>query len=125
MAFHKSLREMRLPAAGFSAAIGGHGLASDQRQQSTPVALQSPCELKFEQHRAHYGGRGAGHPDQIIQQNRARPEQTDHSAAIGRVWFGCQPLVTPPPPLHPPAPNRVDPPYHRRWLRGERGAPFY
>ena len=55
----------------------------DQRQQSAAMALQPSGEFEFEQHRAHDGGRGARHPDQIVETNRARPQQID-DASRGR-----------------------------------------
>ena len=40
----------------------------NHRHQPAAVALQPSGELEFEQHGAHRRRRGAGHPDQVVEQ---------------------------------------------------------
>ena len=57
------------------------------------MALQPSGEFKLEQHGAHDGRRGSGHPDQIIEQNRAGSEQIDNARAVAGRGVDIQRLI--------------------------------
>ena len=68
-------------------------ISLDQRHQPAAVALQPAGEFELQQHRAHDRRRGAGHPDQIVEADRARPEQVDDARAIARIGIEVERLV--------------------------------
>ena len=57
------------------------------------MTFESPCKFELEQHGAHDGGRGAGHPDEIVEQNRSWSEQIDDAGAIAGIGLRSQRLV--------------------------------
>src|SRR6185437_11226241 len=79
----------RMPGIGDVIPVG----ISKQRHQPAAVTFESAGEFKLEQHGAHYRRRGCGHPDQIVERDRARSEQTDDAGAIADLGFGSQRLV--------------------------------
>ena len=68
-------------------------MSLDQRHQPAAVTLQPSGEFEFEQHRAHDRGRGAGHPDQIVEADRARAQQIDDARAFAGAGFEIQRLA--------------------------------
>ena len=57
------------------------------------MALEPSGEFEFEQHGAHDRRRGAGHPDEIVEQNGRWSEQIDDARAIAGIGFGSERLV--------------------------------
>jgi len=57
------------------------------------MTLEPSGEVKLEQHGANDGRRGSGHPDQIIQTDRTRPQQIDNARAVARIGLDIQRLL--------------------------------